>query len=253
MLAGSGHSPIFLKALHHLHAKLCNQVGILPVNLFVTAPALVAPDVEDGSIDVGVAQQTGLLPGNAAYLADEFAVPAVPQTELGGEIGGLVCLDSAYAFVGEVHRDAQARLFYKELLHRVQGFRVGGCRPDVGILFGLKHSPGVDVRIQMLVYRAHAVLPYPVLPFRGGKVVLQHAPVAVEGDHLAGLFFQGHLPQEVLYAGIDGRGRVFVDVHAAVFVKVDPAFVVDLGGFDRLGGVLRFAQDDRRSQEDAGK
>ena len=145
VLAGSGHSPIFLKALHHLHAQLCNQVGILSVDLFVAAPALVAPDVEDRSIDIGISQQTGLLPGDAAHLADELAVPGVPQPELGGEIGGLECLDAAYALVGEVHRNAQAGLFYKEALNRVQGLCVGGCRPDVRILLRMKDSPGVDV------------------------------------------------------------------------------------------------------------
>ena len=107
---------------------------------------------------------------------------------------------------------------YEEALHHIQGFGVGGCRPNIRILFGVKDCPGIDVRIKMLVYRSYSVLPYLVLPFRSGQVVGKDALVPVESHHLAGLLLKGHLPEKIFNSGVNGSGRVFIHVHAAVLV-----------------------------------
>ena len=84
----------------------------------------------------------------------------------------------------------------------------------------------------MLVYGPDSVFPKFVFPFRGGKVVSKYTLVAVKGDHLAGFLFQSHLFEQIFYAGIHRCGRVLIDIHTAVFIQVDPAFMIDFGRFD---------------------
>ena len=52
---------------------------------------------------------------------------------------------------------------------------------------------------------------------------------------LAGLLFQIHLRKQIFDACVDRRFRIFVDIHAAVLVQIDPALVIDF--FAALSGL----------------
>ena len=80
-------------------------------------------------------------------------------------------------------------------------------------------------------------------PFGSGQVVFQYPFVAVEGNHLAGLFFECHLLQEVFDAVIEWCGGVFVYIFDSVFVEVYPTFVIHFASCRfvvcrRFGGLL---------------
>jgi hypothetical protein len=62
----------------------------------------------------------------------------------------------------------------------------------------------------MFVNGSDTVFPEHLFPFGGGKSIFQYSFVAVEGNHLAGFFFECHLLQEVFNAGIECCGRVFI-------------------------------------------
>ncbi len=79
----------------------------------------------------------------------------------------------------------------------------------------------------MLVNVGDAVFPNLSLPVGRGKFVLQHPLVTVQRRCLAGLFFQSHPREQVFDAAIDWRLRVFVDIHPAVLVQIDPGIVID--------------------------
>ena len=234
VFARCGYLVVLLHAFHHLDAQFGHEVGRLAVHFFIASPALVAAHVEDGGIDVGVAQHAGFASRYLADAAHQAPVPGVPDAQLGGEVGGAVALHAADAFVGEVHGDAQARLFYEEALHFVQGPGVARGRPYVFVV-RRRQAPLAEA-VQVLVDGADAVLPQRLLPFGGGQVVLQYALVAVEGYHLAGLFVERHLSQQVFDACVDGSVGVFVDILHAVLVEVNPVFVVHV----RADGFVRF-------------
>ena len=119
VLAGGGHLVVVLQAAHHFDAQFGYEVGRFAVNFFVASPALVASYVEDGGVDVGVAQHAGFASGDESYLANQFTVPGMSQSQLGGEVGGAVAFHAAYAFVGKVYGDAETGIFHKEPLHLV--------------------------------------------------------------------------------------------------------------------------------------
>ena len=121
VLARGCHLIIGLQSFGHFHAEFGHQVGRLAIHFFVAAPSLVAPHVEDGGIDVGVAEQSAFATGNIADAPHQVAVPGMAQAELGGKVGGLVGFHASDALVGHVGRNAQAGLFYKEALHLVDG------------------------------------------------------------------------------------------------------------------------------------
>ena len=226
MLAGGGHLMVMLEASHHRDTQFGYKVGGFTVNFLVTSPALVASYVEDGGVDVGVAQHARFAPGDESYLANQFAVPGVSQSQLGGEVGGTVTLHATYAFVGKVYGDTETGIFYKETLHLVQCPGMARCGPDIFVV-RRRQSPLLEA-VQMFVDGADAVFPQHLFPFGGGKVVFQYTFVSIKSDHLAGLLVQCHLLQEVFYAGVERSGRVFVHILYPIFVEVYPAFVVHL-------------------------
>lgn len=81
--------------------------------------------------------------------------------------------------------------------------------------------------VQMFVDGSDAVLPKGTMPRVVGKVVLQHTSIVIERHHLAGLFFERHASQEVFHSGINGCGRVFVDILHAILVEINPSFVIN--------------------------
>ena len=239
VLAGGGHLVVVLQAAHHFDAQFGYEVGRFAVNFFVASPALVASYVEDGGVDVGVAQHAGFASGDESYLANQFTVPGMSQSQLGGEVGGAVAFHAAYAFVGKVYGDAETGIFHKEPLHLVQCPGVARGGPDVGIVRG--RQPPLLEAVQVFVDGADAVFPEQLFPFGGGEVVFQYAFVAVEGDHLAGLFVQRHLLQQVFDACFERGGGVFVHVFHSVFVEVYPTFAVHFT-FHRLVGCRCFGR-----------
>ena len=148
-------------------------------------------------------------------------------------------LHAAYAFVGKVYGDAETGIFHKEPLHLVQCPGVARGGPDVGIVRG--RQPPLLEAVQVFVDGADTVFPEQLFPFGGGEVVFQYAFVAVEGDHLAGLFVQRHLLQQVFDACFERGGGVFVHVFHSVFVEVYPTFAVHFT-FHRLVGCRCFGR-----------
>ena len=95
--------------------------------------------------------------------------------------------------------------------------------------------------VQVFVDGADAVFPEQLFPFGGGEVVFQYAFVAVEGDHLAGLFVQRHLLQQVFDTCFERGGGVFIHVFHSVLVEVYPTFAVHFT-FHRLVGYRCFGR-----------
>ena len=234
VLGRGGYLMVLLQAMYHLDAQFGHKVRRLAVHFFIASPALVAPHVEDGGIDIGIAQHAGFAPRYLADAAHEAPVPGVSDAQLGGEVGGAVALHAADAFVGEVYGDAQARLFDEETLHFVQGPGVARGRPYILVVRG-RQTPLAEA-VQVLVDGADAVFPQRLFPFGCGQVVLQHALVAVEGHHLTGFLVECHLAEQVLDACVDGGVGVFVDILHAVLVKINPALAVHF----RLGRLIGF-------------
>lgn len=94
------------------------------------------------------------------------------QSQLGGEVGSLVTLYTANAFVGEIDRNAQPRLFDEKTLYFIDGPGVSRCRSYVRIVGG-RESP-LPETVQMFVDGPHSVFPEAVFPFRSGQIVFQH-------------------------------------------------------------------------------
>ena len=239
MLGGGGDEPFLLEALGHLDPQLGHEEGILAVDLLAAAPPLVAPDVEDRRVDIRVAEGAGLARRDAPHLAQQVAVPRVAEAQLGGEAGGAVGLHAADALVGHVRGDAQARLLHEEALHLVDRPGVAAGGPDVRVR--ARRLAPLDEAVEVLVDRADAILPQPLLPGGRGQVVGQDTAIAIERYELAGLLLQRHLAQQILHPRLHVGLGVLVDVLAAVLVEVDPAHPVQLPlrGVGRGDGLTR--------------
>src|SRR5947209_8932733 len=246
VLARRRDAVVLLHPLDHLDAEARGQERVFAVNFFHAPPALVAAHVEDGRIDVRVAERARLLAGDASDLSNQLLVPGAALARLRGEAGGGVGRQSAYAFVGEIGGDAQARVLDEEALHLVHG-------PDV--LFGIGRVDAfrafVAPAIQVLVHVGDAGLPNLFLPLRRRQLVLQNPAVAVQSSRLTGLLLQGHLREEVFDAGAQVGLRVFVNVLPAVLVQVNPAVVID--GLPRARPYLRGQSRAEAGQQQIGR
>ena len=88
--------------------------------------------------------------------------------------------------------------------------------------------------IEVLVNVRDTIFPDPILPIRRRQLVFQRrlsaAPSssdAIQSRGLTGLLFQRHLRQQVINAFVDGRFGIFVNIHPAVLVQINPALVID--------------------------
>ena len=79
----------------------------------------------------------------------------------------------------------------------------------------------------MLVDGSYTVFPKHLFPFGSGKIVFQYPFVAVEGNHLAGFFFNIHLRKEVFDTCIDRDRRIFIYILFPILVEIYPALPVD--------------------------
>ena len=149
------------------------------------------------------------------------------QTELCREIGCFVAFHSPDTFVGEIHRYSQTGFFYKKALYFIQCPGVTGSRPYIFIVRW--RQPPLLKTIQMFVDGTHAVFPQHLLPFGSRQIVFQYPLISVKSHHLAGLFVQIHLTEQVLDACIYRGSRIFVYVFYSVFIKIDPAFFIHFG------------------------
>ena len=109
----------------------------------------------------------------------------------------------------------------------IEGLGVVGGRPNQIVdLFhlGLEIPFGLRTQfrdaVQLFVDVGDAVLPDLFFPRRGGQLVLEHAAVPVKRGQLAGLFVQGHLPQEIFHPFFDRGGGILVRIHLSVLVQV---------------------------------
>src|SRR5438132_3414975 len=121
---GCGDAIIFLHRSDHLDAKPRRQIRVLTIDIFEATPALIARDVENRSVDVRVAQCSAFFGGDASYLANQFFVPHASLTDLRGKAGRRVSSEATNAFISEVNRNAEPRVFNEETLHFVH-------RPDM--------------------------------------------------------------------------------------------------------------------------
>ena len=93
---------------------------------------------------------------------------------------------------------------------------------------------------------ADTVLPYLIVPFGGGQGILQHATAAIESCHLGSFLLERHLAQEVFNATLGGLCRIFIAILAAIFIKIDPAVMID-----RLRGRLPIGKVQAAQQSQA--
>ena len=56
VLRSRGNLAILLQALYHLHTKLRNEEWVFAINLLVATPTLVATNIKNRSIDIGIAE-----------------------------------------------------------------------------------------------------------------------------------------------------------------------------------------------------
>ena len=227
MLCGRCYLEICLHSECHLHPQFAYEIGRLSIYFFVAAPSLVASHIENRCIDIGVAQKPSFAAGDSSHFMYQFPVPSVSKAELGREVSRTVCLDATYSFIGEIHGDAQAGIFDEEPLHLVHRSCMCGCRPEIRRIH-LDRSAPLAETVQMLVDRAHAVLPQFLLPFRSRKRVGKHTPIAVKRHHLTGLLLNRHLRKQILHSRVNVRSRIFINVLDPVLVQVNPPLVVYL-------------------------
>ena len=137
--------------------------------------------------------------------------------------------DATNAFIREIHGNTEARLFDEESLNFVDGFGVRRIRQGE---FGFCNS-GIDDAVEMLVDVPDAILPYGLFPSWCWQLIHQNAAVSVERCHLRGLFLDVHLREEIVDAALDRRRWIFVAIHPAVLVQVDPIAMVNALGLGR--------------------
>ena len=224
---------VFLQAPGKLNPQFGHQIGAFAEGFLTPTPALVADDVQDGTIGIGIAHHPGFAAGHASHFVQQFLVPGGAQPQRSGEAGraeGFVAVD---AFVGEIHRNPQPGFLDKPFLDGIQGPGVLGSRPGVLALIG-GFGGGVET-VQMLVDGPHAILPQPGFPTRCGEFILEDAVIPIQGDQLAGFLLEGHLLQQVLDAVFQPRSRILIDIPDPVFVEIDPSFPVDFVLPGRIG------------------
>ena len=112
---------------------------------------------------------------------------------------------------------------------------------DIG---GIDALPIWTDPVQVLVDVGDAVLPDFILPFRRWQFVFHWrlrsssaTAYPIQGCRLTSLLFQIHLREQIFDAAIDRRFRIFVNIHPAVLVQIDPAVVIDLAFI--VGLILR--------------
>ena len=220
MLGRRSDLVIGLHARSHRHAEFGHQIGGFAENLFIAPPPLVAPHVEDRSVDIRIPQQPGFAADDASGFTQQFAVPGMPHAQLGRKIRRPVSLHAANPLVGHVDGNAQTGLLDKKTLRFVDGPRMARRRPyQVAVEQGL--AP-LHESVEVLVDSPEPVLPELILPAGCRQRILQHALIAVERHQLAGLLFNGHLRQQVFDSVVQGGLRVLVNILAAVLVEIDP-------------------------------
>ena len=224
---------IFLQAPGKLNPQFGHQIGAFAEGFLTPAPALVADDVQDGTIGIGIAHHPGFAAGHASHFVQQFLVPGGAQPQRSGEAGraeGFVAVD---AFVGEIHRNPQPGFLDKPFLYGIQGPGVLGSGPGVLALIG-GFGGGVET-VQMLVDGPHAILPQPGFPTRRGQFILEDAVIPIQGDQLAGFLLEGHLLQQVLDSIFQPRSRILIEILDPVFVEIDPSLSVDFVLPGRIG------------------
>ena len=77
MFGSGGYLVIMLQSAYHFDTQLGNKIGGFAVDFLIASPTLVAAYIEDGGVDVGIAQHAGFPSGDKSYLVDKFAVPRV--------------------------------------------------------------------------------------------------------------------------------------------------------------------------------
>ena len=219
MLDG-GHKFAGLQGFYHIPSQFSYKERILPIAFDSPSPPRVLTYVKYGRVYVGVTQSIGLGSFRLPYPAYEIAVPSGSLTALGREICGPVVTQSAYALVCKINRDAESCLLDEPPLNLM--LRIDVSSIWIGIL-----RTGLPYSVMLFVDVAYAVLPHPVPPGISRQIVLKDAAAAVEGSHLAGLFFDCHLRKQICNSFFDRGSGVLVNVHTAVLVKIYPSLAVN--------------------------
>ena len=127
---------------------------------------------------------------------------------------------SSNAFIRKIYRDAKPCLLNEPPLYLMLGINVSGIWERI-LRSRLANA------VVFLVDVAYAILPDPVLPSFGRQCIFEHPAAAVEGSHLAGLFFDCHLRKQIGNPFFDRGSGVLVNVHTAVLVKIYPSLAVN--------------------------
>ena len=152
------------------HAEARDEVRILAERAFPPAPPLVAGDVQDRRVDVGVADRARLVRHRRRHAVDEVGVPGRSDRVGRREARGMPRAQAPDALIGEVRRNPEPRLLHEEPLQ-------GDQQPCVQL--GRRRLRD-RLRVRVLIDVRDAVLPDLLLPLVGRKDVSGVLLVAVE-------------------------------------------------------------------------
>src|SRR6185437_12196411 len=170
-----GGDALALDTQGHLFSEFGDDKGIFAVAFERSAPAGVAGEVEDGGIDIGIAEGFCFAAYDLAGFADEGFIPGRADGDGSRQGGGTVVVEAVDAFISEVHGDAQAGLFDEPALDGIDGF--GVAAKGIGIL-GIGAGSARN-SVEVFVDISDAVLPDLLFPFRCGQLIFEHAAEAV--------------------------------------------------------------------------
>ena len=132
---------------------------------------------------------------------------------------------TANSLIRKIHRNPQAGLLLEPLLNIVKGFRMIRGRPnqrvdflDLGPVVPFGGRPEFRNPIQLLINVRNPVFPYFLLPTRGGHLVFQYPPIAIQRCQLAGFFLHRHLRKKVFHPLLNRPGCIFVGIQFPIFI-----------------------------------
>ena len=132
---GSSNDTFILQTENHLFSQFAHQIRIFAITFHHTSPARILCYIQNRRINIGISQCFCLICSDFRNFPDQFFVPRGTLPALSGKHGSPVVAQSAYSFIGKVHRNTQSCLFHKPALNGVAvlytvGIRIGDFRTE---------------------------------------------------------------------------------------------------------------------------